>query len=139
MPVTTATECCWIVVNADGSPVDDDCESHHTTEAEAIKEAANLRYVGESAPVVKQLDHLCSSAVTVCGYVYDEDDEGAQHWPDRAEAFQDWLVKHADYRIGENGELLCPLNHGCDECNAVPQVVTPVELPGQMTLGEVNA
>jgi len=138
MGITTSDSPCWTVAWPDGRPYSEDFEAHHDTEEEAAKSVDHL-LDDEPRPIPKQLDHLCSTATTVCGYEYDRDDEGVQHWPDGADAFRDWLVKHAGYRLGEHGELLCPLDHGCDECNAVPQVVVPVELPGQMSIGEVSA
>ncbi len=132
MSVITNEHPCWVVTNADGSPVGfEDSEPHFDTEAEARKALPDFAREDEPAPVMKQLDHLCSSATTACGYRYDEDDEGVQHWPDGAEAFQAWLIEHADYRLGANGELLCPAEHGCDECDAT--------VLRQYEAGEVNA
>lgn len=120
MGIVTSTHPCWIVTNADGSPTGfEDSEEHYNSEDEARKAAANLAYANELPPVVKQLDHLCSEATTACGYRYDEDDEGVQHWPDGAQEFQGWLTRHADYRLDAEGDLLCPAERGCDECDAI--------------------
>ncbi|GAA0493724.1 hypothetical protein Ade02nite_21230 [Paractinoplanes deccanensis] len=120
MSVTTNDHHCWIVTLADGSPTGfEDSEPHYASEDEARKFAKDITYPNDPPPIVKRLDHLCSSATTVCGYRYDEDDEGVQHWPDGAEAFQAWLVENAEYRLGAEGELLCPAVHDCNECDAI--------------------
>jgi hypothetical protein len=119
MSITTNTNPCWIVTKADGSPAGfEDSEPHFDTEAEACEAQATLTEEGEPPLVVKQLDNLCSEAVTACGYRYDEDDEGFQHWPDSAQEFQDWLT-NLGYRLDAGGELLCPVDHGCEECDAI--------------------
>lgn len=119
MGVVTNPKSCWIVSNADGTPTGfEDSEPHYDGEDDARKVAKDIHSLGDPAPVVKQLDHLCSEATTACGYRYDEDDEGVQHWPDGAQEFQDWLTTHADYRLGADGDLLCPADRGCDECDA---------------------
>lgn len=140
MGVTTAERPCWIVTHPDGSPTGfEDDEPHYATEAEARKFADDVTAAINPPLIVKKLDNPCSAAVTVCGYVYDQDEEGEQHWPDGAQAFQDWLTTHAGYRLSSGGELLCPLDHGCDECNALAPIAPPAELPGQMSIGKAGA
>lgn len=139
MTVTVNTEPCWIVTDADGSPTGfEDSEPHYATEDEANKVALDITSPGDPAPVVKVLDHLCASATAACGYTYDEDDEGVQHWPDSADAFREYLTGTADWRTGTGETLLCPVAHRCDECDAIAIQPLDAELPGQMRIGEVE-
>jgi len=130
--ITVNAEPCWIVTHADGSPSGyEDEEPHYATEDEARKAAADITYADDPVPVVKRLDNLCPSATAACGYRYDEDGEGVQHWPDTAEAFRVYLTGTADWREGSGGSLLCPAEHGCEECDAA--------LLRQYETGEVTA
>ncbi|MEU4558571.1 hypothetical protein AB0F72_09275 [Actinoplanes sp. NPDC023936] len=133
--ITTRTEPCWIVTLADGSPSGfEDSEPHYDNQGEAEKAATAITHADELPPIVKRLDGLCSSATTACGYRYDEDDEGIQHWPDSAEEFRKFLVFTMEYRSGERGDLLCPADRGCDECDALAADLETAEVRGQMPL-----
>jgi hypothetical protein len=133
--ITVTAEPCWIVTQADGSPTGfEDSEPHYASDSEARKVAYDLTCAGDPEPIVKQLDSPCASATAACGYRYDEDDEGEQHWPDSAEEFRTYLVGTADYRPGPNGSLLCPADRGCEECDALEPEVIPAEIPSQLDL-----
>ncbi len=116
--ITTLPESCWIVTTADGEPTGfEDSEPHYPTEAEAQEAAASITTPGDPAPIVTRLDSPCTSATMACGYRYDEDDEGIQHSPDTADEFHKFLVYTMEYRTAPDGDLLCPHDRGCDECD----------------------
>ena len=133
MPGITVNDTpCWILTY----DRDAEFEAHYDTEAKALEAAADDDEDNRGVP--KRLDAPCAVAVTACGYRYDEDGDysAQQHWPGPGD-FRDHLLAE-DFRFGVHGELLCPLDHDCEECNVVLVVVVPVELPGQMTISEVS-
>jgi len=121
---------CWILTyNRDA-----EFEPHYDTEAKALEAAADDDEDNRGVP--KRLDHPCSLAQTACGYQYAED-EFVEHWPDADELKQHLLG--LDFRLLRDGTLLCAADFDCDECNILaPKALLP-ELPGQLTIGEVNA
>ena len=133
--ITVNAEPCWIVTNADGSPTGfEDSEPHYGTEEEARRVAQDLTSVGDPAPIVKRLDGVCASATMACGYRYDEDDEGIQHWPDTAEEFRRFLTVTMEYRTGARGALLCPADQGCEDCDGLATPLEAAEMSGQLDL-----
>ena len=136
--ITTRTEHCWVVVKADGRPVGyEDSEPHFDSEADAIEALPGFAVEGDPAPVVKRLDALCSSAVAACGYVYDEEGEGVEHWPSAEDLHAHLLT--LDWRDLPDGQMHCSADPGvCDECDVLTPTPTGPEIPGQAELSFMN-
>lgn len=132
--ITTYTEPCWTLVLPDGENVSE-FEPHFDTEAQAIG-AANRYTDAGIRPTPQRLDGLCSVATAACGYVYDEDGEGQEHWSSPEELHAHLLT--VDWRDLPAGQMHCSADPGaCDECDeATPPPVVP-EIPGQLDL--INA
>ena len=106
--ISQGERACWIVHDDRGEfDGDGDRVTHFATEAKATEylselERDGLRVVENAAP--------CFTAVAVCGYVYDEDGEGIEHYPD-AESLAD-ILRCVDWTTTADGRWLC---HG-DAC-----------------------
>ncbi len=98
---------CWVITEPAGE------ERHHGDLAAAMKDMEENRIRG----TVAQRDEPCWMAVSLCGYVYDEDGECAEHWPAPPEEFDRHLMS-VDWRRGPKGELLCPEYSTC-ECESL--------------------
>jgi hypothetical protein len=131
--ITVRATPCWTLVHADGRPAGfEDSKPHFDTEADALKAAPGYGDVDIPAPTAKSLAGLCATATTVCGYTYDEDGEGVEHWPDAA-ALRRHLTA-AGWRFAPGGEMRCPAGHGCVDCDAAPDSPDLTRLPGQLDL-----
>lgn len=130
--ITTYTEPCWTLVRPDGGNVSE-FEPHFDTEAQALEAAK--RYVEDRQPVPtpRVLDGCCSVATAACGYVYDEDGEGQEHWSSAEELHAHLLT--VDWRDLPGGDMHCSADPGaCDECDALIPPPAPAQLPGQLDL-----
>lgn len=114
--ITTYTEPCWTLVRPDGANVSE-FEPHFDTEEQA--RGAIGRYTDAGvAPSPQRLAGLCSVATAACGYVYDEDGEGQEHWPS-AQELHDHLLT-VDWRDLPNGQMRCSADPGaCDQCDEI--------------------
>lgn len=131
--ITTRTEPCWTLIHADGRPAGfEDSEPHFDSKADALKAAPTYGDVDIPDPTPKVLAGLCSTATLACGYCYDENGEGVEHW-DSADQLRTHLLNEG-YRPGENGSLRCPAGHDCDECDGLPDAPDYTPLPGQFAL-----
>lgn len=131
--IVTRTEPCWTLIHADGRPAGfEDSEPHFDSEADALKAAPAYGDVDMPDPTAKVLDGLCSTATLACGYRYDEDDEGVEHWTS-PDLLRDHLLNDG-YRPGADGAIRCPASHDCDECDALPDAPDYTPLPGQLAL-----
>ncbi|GAA0583171.1 hypothetical protein GCM10010172_80260 [Paractinoplanes ferrugineus] len=129
--ITVNDHVCWVLTYPSGPS---EFEPHYDTEDKALKAAAEDDNDNRGTP--KRLDQPCATATSACGYSYDED-EFVEHWPDAGELKQH--LRGLDYRFLGDGTLLCPAGVDCDECDALAPAVVEPELPGQMSIGEVNA
>jgi hypothetical protein len=132
---------CWRLEYADGKPVNE-FDPHFDSEEAAL--AAAPRYTDpdhKAVPVPVQEPDGCFVAESACGYVYDEQGEGIEHW-DSAEDLLRHLVDKKGYRPGPPGQLRCPKSY-CEVCDAMPEPPAVEEpLPGQLALavgGEAGA
>lgn len=129
--IKTYSEPCWTLVRADGGNVSE-FEPHFDTEAQA-REAANHYTDAGVTPAPQRMTGLCSVATAACGYVYDEDAEGQEHWTSAEELHAHLLT--VDWRDLPDGQMRCSADPGeCDECDALIPAPTPDELPGQLDL-----
>lgn len=114
--ITTYTEPCWTLVRPDGGDVSE-FEPHFDTETQATEAASRYTDAGV-VPLPKRLDQLCSVATAVCGYVYDEEGEGQEHWASAEELHAHLLT--VDWRDLPDGQMHCSADPGgCDECDEV--------------------
>lgn len=99
-------EPCWELVDDNGRTAPE--AGHFQTEAAATNAAEDWH-----DPVNTSLrPNACWTATAVCGYRYDEEDEGTVHFATRDEAAM--VVLGNDWRV-RGGVLLCPDEH-CEEC-----------------------
>jgi hypothetical protein len=143
MTATTLASPCWVVYTNDGHEADGEWFRHHLTQADA--EAALLESVGGGRDGRPPADldgmyirALAAPCVTLecdaCGYVYDEGDEGVQHFADLEEVNETlgvigWTADgEGRYRCGGDSD---------DETVPDPRLPGPndVPIPG---LGEVG-
>lgn len=136
--IKTYTEPCWTLVRADGGNVSE-FEPHFDTKAQAEQAVGRYTDAGVT-PVPRQMTGLCSVATAACGYVYDEDAEGQEHWTSAEELHSHLLT--VDWRDLPNGQMHCSADPDrCDECDALVPEPPATELPGQLDLisgAEVN-
>lgn len=115
-------EPCWVTARTDGVDCGDP-ETHHHTQAEAEREATRL---DQAAPLTAvRLDEPCWTATAECGYRYDEDGEGIEHGPTRADLLTALLA--AGWRATTGGGMTCGHNE-CDTCPSLPVAPLPVEI-----------
>lgn len=130
--IITNADPCWTLVRPDGSNVSD-FEPHFDTEAQAAEAAKRYLTDGEPTPKPDRLAGPCSIATAACGYVYDEDGEGQEHWASAEELHAHLLT--AEWRDLPGGEMHCSADPGeCDECDALVPPPVPAQLPGQLDL-----
>lgn len=84
---------------------------HYRTEAEAQTEIDR----DETDAVPQQADEPCVQAVARCGFVYDEDGDGIEHFTTPQDAHD--AVTDAGWVVSADGVLHCPPGNGCDECH----------------------
>ncbi len=109
--ITQNEKTCWVLTDAAGE------ERHYPGDlAAAMKALEQDRTRGTLAP----RDEPCWMAEALCGYVYDENGECAEHWPAPPDAFDRHLMS-VEWRRGPKGELLCPAYSTC-ECDALAGV-----------------
>jgi hypothetical protein len=129
---------CWVLRLANGNTeLGDWPDLHHPSEAEAAEAAADqARADGEPVRHIPvQLAERCWEATAVCGYRYDEDgDEGRIEHAETYAELLDGLTGHG-WKPIEGGGMTCG-DDGCDECCGLATVAPPVEIPGQMKIGE---
>lgn len=120
-PSGIAPECgpCWVLPDA-GNGQD---ERHWPSRAAAL---ADLGRGGDPDhgrnAELRHNDAACWTATTVCGYQFDYDLDGQQHWPDK-EVLRGLLAR-LDYVIGQDGTLSCPsAADGCG-CPVTPGVAS---------------
>lgn len=129
--IETRTEHCWTLVRANGENVTE-FQPHFDSEAKALEAASAYTDAGV-LPTPLRLDALCSVATAVCGYVYDEEAEGQEHWKSAEELRAHLLT--VDWRDLPDGQMHCSADPGeCDECDAATPPPAPVQLPGQLDL-----
>ncbi|MFI5934759.1 hypothetical protein [Actinoplanes sp. NPDC051494] len=137
--ISTYPEPCWTLVRADGRPVGpDDAEPHFDTEAQALAAVASWHDEDRPDPTPKRLTGLCSIATAACGYIYDEDDNGQQHWQDAQELHAHLLT--VDWSDLPNGEMRCSADSGaCEECDGLIPPLANAVIPGQLDLLAVGS
>jgi hypothetical protein len=121
--ITTYAEPCWTLVRPDSANVSE-FEPHFDTEEQALEAVQRYTDAGV-APTPRRLGGLCSIATAACGYVYDEDGEGQEHWTSAEELHAHLLT--VDWRDLPDGSMRCPAEPGdCDECDMVENAVPAV-------------
>lgn len=130
--VITNTEPCWTLVRPDGTNVSE-FEPHFDTEAQAAEAALRYRTGIVLDEVPQRLNGPCSIATAACGYVYDQDGEGQEHWASAEELHAHLLT--AGWRDLPGEEMHCHSDPGvCEECDALIPAPVPAQLPGQLDL-----
>lgn len=117
MPITANPAGCWILHDEDGKPVGSTWPSqtddpvHFDTEDAARADAEREEYDGRTLTPV-QLTDVCYIATSVCGTVYDEDDEGIiVHFESAEKAVAD--MTESSYTILPDGQMACPDTWDC--------------------------
>lgn len=130
--ITTYTEPCWTFVRPDDDNASE-FEPHFATEVQALEAVKYYTVEGKPPWTPKRLSGRCSIATAACGYVYDEDGEGQEHWPSAEELHAHLLT--ADWRDLPGGEMHCSADPGeCEDCDALLPSPAAPELPGQLDL-----
>ncbi len=101
---------CWVITDPAG-------EERHYDEETGARTGLSQRAGDGVTYTLTVRDEPCWMAVALCGYVYDEDGECAEHWPAPPDAFDRHLMS-VEWRRGPNGELLCPEYSTC-ECDSL--------------------
>lgn len=131
MPIERNHNACWVVQLVNGKPADLERETHFPSRELVVSELGKFASLLDAEPAdlaVTRLEEPCWLAVSVCGYVYAEDDDGIEHFQDQAEARQH--LESAEYRLGQDGSVRCPIilryapDCGCGE--AEPELVRHV-------------
>jgi hypothetical protein len=122
---------CWVLRLANGKEeIGDWRDSHYASDTEAAKAAADM--VGEDEPVHHipvRLPARCWVATAVCGYRYDEDDEGVYHDDDPDSLMA--ALRSDDWKSVEGGGMTCG-SDACAPCGTFVVAEPPAQIPGQL-------